>query len=135
MLQLRHPSPSRAWTLALLWCALTLRVAVPSGYMLDAGAGGWPRLIVCPAATPMRMTMLPTSAAAHQHHRHDPNAADHPCAFASASAAVDVAAVTVAAAAPVAKAATVVLGPYRATRPGLGLAAPPPPKTGPPLLA
>lgn len=122
-------------TLAL--CVLALRVAIPSGFMLDPDAHGWPRLIACPGAQAMPAPS-PMAAmhhgAGHDRHQHR-GGTDHPCDFAAASASVDVAA----------QPHDTVLPPVRSdarpvplrafARPGRGLAAPPPPKTGPPAFA
>lgn len=138
----RLPALRNALTVALLLCVLALRVAIPTGYMLDRDARGWPELVVCPAAAPAPVVMAMSGAMAHhaapapQHHRHDPKTVEHPCAFSAASAAVDLAARPSAPALPHARAdaaALATMHPF--VRPGLGLAAPPPPKTGPPAAA
>ena len=123
-------APLRALTLALLLCVLAVRVIVPQGYMWASAPGGAPAMVECSGMGPM-----PGMAMSHgQSHDHDGKTADHPCAFAAAGAAVDLAAEVhpvalrvIAAAAP----ATLRIS----VSPGLGLAAPPPPKTGPPPIA
>ncbi|GAA0312329.1 hypothetical protein GCM10009087_23090 [Sphingomonas oligophenolica] len=110
---------------------------VPSGFMLAPTASGFPTLIACPGQGPMAPMAMPAMAGHDMHHKggdqHD-KSADHPCAFAAAGAAIDLAAT----AHPVAPAIMAAFAPplfHAFTRPGLGLAAPPPPKTGPPILA
>ena len=121
----------------LVACALMVRILVPSGFMLAPSASGFPTVIACPGQGPMPSMAMPAMAGHDMHHKggdqHDRNA-DHPCAFAAAGAAVDLAA----AVHPVAPATVAAFSPplfHAFARPGLGLAAPPPPKTGPPILA
>lgn len=122
--------------MALLALTLISRVLIPAGYMVaPAAAGALPNIVICSGTGPM--TMAATKVApGHEDHgdtgRHDGGQADHPCAFASASAAVDLVAVSHPAAALAIPEDRVVIDPL-APRPGLGLAAPPPPQTGPPL--
>jgi len=130
----------RGVAVMLVACALMMRMLVPSGFMLAPGANGLPTVIVCPGqglAAPMAMPGMPGMAGHDMHHQggeqHDKNA-DHPCAFAAAGAAVDL----VASLHPIAPAPMAAFAPplfHAFVRPGLGLAAPPPPKTGPPILA
>ncbi len=133
----------RGLAVMLVACALMVRMLVPSGFMIAPSADGMPTIIVCPGQGPMApmapMAPMTTSAMAghDMHHKggdqHD-RSADHPCCFAPAAAAIDLAA----AVHPVAPAPVAAFTPplfHAFARPGLGLAAPPPPKTGPPTLA
>lgn len=116
--------------IALLFATLALvcRVAVPTGFMVGEGAAG-PTIVICSGSGPMTMPLPGVPA------KPDGKAdkADHPCVFAAAH---------VAAPAPVPNGDALVLRAAPASpmppsgdlRPGLGLAAPPPPKTGPPAL-
>lgn len=123
----------------LLLCALAVRMAVPQGYMWSAGTDGAPEMLFCPGAatlpavSPLAATAL---AAQRESDRRDRpgKATDHPCAFAVAGAAVDLAARVHPAAAAVAATDDAPACSRQAARPGLGLAAPPPPKTGPPAF-
>jgi hypothetical protein len=125
--------------LALFACALALRLAVPAGWMPVAQADGWVRLAICPGAAP---AAPPTMAHAmhgdtHGHApTHDHDRGDHapPCAFtglALAAALPDLP--------PAPRLLPVAALPqatgYALVSVGRGLAAPPPPQTGPPLLA
>ena len=123
----------------LVACALLVRMLVPSGFMIAPGATGLPTVIECPGqdpVAPMAPMAMPGMAGHDMHHKggeHD-KSADHPCAFAAANAAVDL----TAAVHPVAQTTVAAFAPtqfHTFARPGLGLAAPPPPKTGPPILA
>ncbi len=122
-----------------LLCILAVRVVVPQGYMWSTGADGAPEMVVCSGlsastgVTPLAATAL---AAQHQSDQrdHDGKTADHPCAFAAAGVAVDLAAEVHPVAVVAPRHDTLAVRPVF-VRPGLGLAAPPPPKTGPPLLA
>ena len=121
----------RLLTALLLLCALVGRVAVPTGYMVGASAkGGMPVIEMCTDNGPVTMT-LDTDGKSDGHRDH--KAADHPCAFAVASTAVDLAAM-LHPVAVIAAATSQPLALFGFARPGLGLAAPPPPKTGPPIL-
>ncbi|MBY0283066.1 MAG: hypothetical protein K2W81_03775 [Sphingomonas sp.] len=116
--------------LAVLFATLALvcRVAVPTGFMVDEGSAG-PTIVICSGSGPMTMPLPGVPA------KPDGKAdkAGHPCVFAAAH---------VAAPAPVPSGDALVLraapaapmAPSGDLRPGLGLAAPPPPKTGPPTL-
>jgi hypothetical protein len=129
---------------ALAALALLVRMLVPAGFMPAAAAGGMPTLVLCSGQGPMGMPIPHAMAgmagmAAMDHGsdhsgQHDGDTANHGCFLGAISGAVDIAAPPVPVALPfivatVSRIATVV------TRPGLGLAAPPPPKTGPPILA
>lgn len=136
----------RGLATALLVCALAMRVLIPSGFMLMPDAHG-ATLVTCPGqgATPVAMphemdamTMpghdMGNGQEEHQPDRdHSDKTSDHACAFAPAGAAADLAAaVHPTAPSGIGDAATALFHTF--ARPGLGLAAPPPPKTGPPLL-
>lgn len=116
----------------LVALALFARLLVPAGFM--PSADGRPGLVICTGQGAMTMPMAaipddrraPRNDSGHQD--------DHVCPFAAMAMA----------AATLSPAASVMM-PFRlfdvahdadpvAPRPGLGLAAPPPPKTGPPLL-
>ncbi|WCM27711.1 hypothetical protein NDN01_01915 [Sphingomonas sp. QA11] len=126
--------------LALVACALAIRLAVPSGFMLMPGSNGaLPTITMCSGQGVMTMPMpvrmdTVSGRASHDDGRHQEKAPDHPCAFAAASAAVDLAAILHPGAPTI-----IEMGVRPQSRafaqPGLGLAAPPPPKTGPPILA
>ena len=138
MMRLLTTGLPRGLLLALLLSVLAVRVVVPQGYMWASAADGSPRIILCSGFNATSgLTQIAATALAAQHDSdrrdHDGKSVDHPCAFAAANTAVDLASD----AHPVApqrlpSAAPVVL--YRFLRPGIGLAAPPPPKTGPPAF-
>lgn len=157
--QLQHDR--RLIAAVLVLCALFTRLLVPTGYMLATDpASGMAVFELCPAqgALPTGagmdahimagMTMAGDMAMSHggmdhgagEHGAHggghpagDHGSSDHPCPFAGAGAAVDLIAIVHPA---IAMAAAFLLPgtPLRFSRPGLGLAAPPPPKTGPPTF-
>lgn len=122
--------------LAMALVALSLRALVPGGFMATASArSGLPTIVVCTGQGAMEVAL---DAAGH------PVAPDtgeksqalhhHPCAFAGATVAPEpsqAALPVIFAAVHQTEAATATID----QRPGLGLAAPPPPKTGPPVLA
>lgn len=114
----------------LAFLALALRVAVPAGWMPTADLG----LAVC---TGEGMAAAPAAWAEDWAKRLGKPAApktdkaDHPCAFASAGAALAQPLPAPAPLLPIAAEAPAPAMP-RALIPGRGLAAPPPPPTGPP---
>lgn len=123
----------------LIATALFVRLLVPSGWM-PSGAGFW--LVLCPDGGPVPAV----AAAPHGHggmHAHAAPASDHdpashldqPCAFAGFSLPFEGrASVGLAQPPSLAKARTPRL-PRDLPAVGRGLAAPPPPATGPPVLA
>ena len=124
--------------------ALFVRLIVPAGFMPMATAGGAPTLVICTGQGPMVMPMPAAMQVAgmqmagmadHQAPAdHDGDMANHGCFLAAVGGAVDIAA-------PIAPLPLpFVVGVEQAVvtlvaQPGLGLAAPPPPKTGPPIVA
>ena len=127
-------TPPALTRLAALMMALAMmaRLLVPAGFMPMTGADGAPTLVMCTGTGPMAM---PAMARADTR-RHDPaqgHDADHACPFAAMAAAADFARAPLP---PLAFAAivAVTLAAVHHSIPGRGLAAPPPPKTGPPLL-
>jgi hypothetical protein len=140
----RHLSLYRwpaAWLVAF---ALAVRLLVPAGYMPMAGQAG---LEICagqtadmPATASMPQSMQgmamhhATPMHGMDHNKANPGDHDHDCGFGAAvggAAALPVL-ILPAMLAPVALHAAFVR--QMLVRPGLGLAAPPPPKTGPPIL-
>ena len=130
--------PARAAILVLLLCMLAVRVVVPQGFMWGTGADGSRALVLCSGMGAQALTPIAAAALAAQHRSdqrdHDGKTADHPCAFAAASLAVDLVGDVYPVATQPERAATPSLL-HLFARPGLGLAAPPPPKTGPPASA
>lgn len=125
----RHlPFTFARFAIVLTALALAVRVVVPSGFMLSsAQGGGLPTMVICTSDGAIQLPMPGEHAPAK------PDSADH-CAFASVAPALATPDVATVATNLIAFAAlNQPLG--TSTRPGLGLAAPPPPKTGPPLLA
>jgi hypothetical protein len=113
--------------LALL--AILLRASIPGGFMLStAKAGALPDIVVCTAHG------LQTISGDAQPATADDEKSDPSCAF-TAAATVTVTPTLLALAAPSYAQVTVVQRALADQRPGRGLAAPPPPTTGPPSLA
>ncbi|MEG3123724.1 hypothetical protein [Sphingomonas sp. GB1N7] len=137
--------------IAALLCVLLARVAVPAGWMPMLTADGGFILAPCSGmgALPMADAPSPQGMAGHAmpgmdmaaHHaapdkpndRHPDPAGDHPCS----GAGVAVALATPPVALPVALTLAAIAVPTARLIPniGQGLAAPPPPSTGPPALA
>jgi hypothetical protein len=120
-------------TLAAL--ALFVRLLFPSGFMLSPDRTALPTIVICTGQGAMTLTLgadgHPVEAGKGDGHRSD-NKTSHPCTFAAATVSA-VAPVLVAVLIPQ-RLAQVAVAPLLTTqRPGLGLAAPPPPTTGPPV--
>ncbi len=141
MSTLRQHLALRRWPAAwLLAFALAVRLLVPAGYMPMAGKAG---LEICAEQT-RDMPAMPSMAgmrAMHgmampgmKHGKSMPGDHDHDCGFGAAVGGVAQlpGLILPALLAPVA--ATLLFVPQFMARPGLGLAAPPPPKTGPPIV-
>jgi hypothetical protein len=117
---------------ALIACALLLRLVVPAGWMPTTGADGVVRIAMC-GGMEMKSVSIDRSGKSHKDApaggHHDPQ----PCAFGALGLALDEApaldlslpTVGIAVALLVARQTLVI---------GHGLAAPPPPSTGPPSL-
>ena len=142
MSRVRHLLPvQRRLLMALVALAMVVRVLVPAGWMPVADASG-AHLVLCDGgmvAPPMTMaetgamakamTGAMTHGKAPMHHQ---GPSDHPCAFAGPVAAVETPQLVVplAPTAPRHMVATV----HLVDAVGRGLAAPPPPPTGPPAF-
>lgn len=117
----------------LVALALIARMLVPAGYM--PSTEGVPGLVICTGQGAMT---LPVAAIPMEHHApgdgHD-HQGDHGCPFAPMAAAADLADAAPAPLLPFTTTDARFVALRTATRPGLGLAAPPPPKTGPPAFA
>ena len=121
-----------AMTLAML--AVVIRVLVPAGFMVAPGSeAGGSRIVICSGQGAVEVLV---DEAGHRikapaNHGQD-KAGDHACAFASVATA-SLSPEQLLLSAPAAYVDLVTTPKFLAQRPGLGLAAPPPPKTGPPL--
>jgi hypothetical protein len=137
----------RHLTTLILACALAVRVLVPAGFMIGHTASGAPALVLCPGQNDLPPAMpgthhdmahmMPDGSMMSGHdtgQKHQDPGTDRPCAFAAVGLAVDmpIPAPLLAPAPPPAFAALLSQTP---SIPGRGLAAPPPPSTGPPAFA
>lgn len=123
-----------AITMAML--AVMIRVLIPAGFMVATGSeAGGSRIVICSPQGAVEV-LIDSSG-----NRVKPPAEDHgkskvgehPCAFATVATATLTSDLVIGAEAAVySDLASASASP--AQRPGLGLAAPPPPKTGPPIL-
>jgi hypothetical protein len=122
---------------AILFAALMLRIAVPQGWMPAQMADGW-RIVLCSGSGPMEMSGMPAAMAMpgmkHMPAGHDHGTAEHPCAF-SALALALAEPVAPSLPEPMVAATAWLLALGRIVTLGHGLAAPPPPSTGPPPIA
>lgn len=122
--------------LVLVAFALMVRILVPAGYMAAAGAGGAPAIVICTGEGALAITVEADGTARKtpvDDGHSDTSQSDHPCAFAGATTPLAAPSLALAAAPLAVEAAAAPSLPAH-QRPGLGLAAPPPPTTGPPLL-
>lgn len=131
---------TKAWSsLALALVALTIRLLVPVGYMIGPTAKGGDLPIVLCTSQGVEIVLLDQdagrsdSASGSQDDHTDPQPTGHPCAFAGAATGIAVERP------PIVESAD--WSPPRRppasipdALPGRGLAAPPPPQTGPPHL-
>ncbi len=119
----------------LMVLALFARMIRPAGFMPVQGTDGVTRILMCSGSGPMTIALPAAFLGGADHHQGDPTGheGDHACAFAGFAAAADFAHAP-GPLAPVFLAVAPALGPALFARPGLGLAAPPPPKTGPPAF-
>ncbi|HEX7695010.1 MAG TPA: hypothetical protein VF409_11005 [Sphingomonas sp.] len=129
-----HDVRRRFGWLLLIVAALLARSIAPEGWMPVVNAAGGIEITICNGMGPDdRMVMAPDGKL---HHKAPANnqQGDHPCAFAGvgmANAPASIAAI----AAPAFVAPIVPALDHARIVPGRGLAAPPPPQTGPPALA
>lgn len=128
-----------AW-LMLLVCVLVARGLGPDGWMPGKTATGAFAIVACdgmqpadPAPMPMAMGMTMSHDASH-HAPDKSQSSGHPCTFAGIGIA-DAPPPALAIGAPLAPYAAVATPVAVAIVPGRGLAAPPPPATGPPAFA
>ncbi len=130
-----RPGGGRTIALALLACALALRLLVPSGWMPVVDATGL-HLTLCSGSGPLEAPAPHPAMAgmAHHHHdHHDHGGPDHPCAFAGLGLALAEPLLPAIALSVLSAEAQPDRRPTLLTI-GRGLAAPPPPATGPPTL-
>ena len=116
---------------------MLMRVLIPQGWMPVETGDGW-RITICTGMGPMQMDM-PAMARAMAPMHHDSgspghDAGDHPCAFAGFALALDEPPLPVLALPPL-PAPAWLPAIVAAVAIGRGLAAPPPPATGPPALS
>lgn len=120
-------------------CAIAVRVLIPAGYMVapTEGQGGLPAIVICTAQG--AKTVSVDGGGVVQNGESAPEPADgkvnpdHGCVFAGAVTPLPVPALTLVHAEAFATVSQIDL-PLAHQRPGLGLAAPPPFKTGPPAI-
>ena len=111
--------------------ALTLRILVPTGVMVAAAPDGGLQMTLCTGMG--AMTVAPDDGGKAPDT--GKGASESPCAFSAVAAFTPTASMLLPALAPW-PAPPVFIGLEAGhQRPGLGLPAPPPPKTGPPILA
>jgi hypothetical protein len=128
---------------ALAICAMALGIAIPSGYMLGqpSGVNGLPALVICSGQGALEIKSNANAAlddlrriiGDQEQKDEKKGATQHGCVFAGHSTPVHAPVLQSLAApafAPFVQTASTLLN----QRPGLGLAAPPPPKTGPPSI-
>lgn len=122
----------RAAVLAVIALALLARLAIPAGWMPMADAHGM-RLTICTGMGPLDAPDHAMAGMDHKRGDHQQDNGDHVCPFAGAAMAL------VEPTLPTLDLPAIALHGETASRPiavavGRGLAAPPPPATGPPSL-
>lgn len=123
----------RPVALAILGAALLLRVMIPTGWMPSHGADGVTRITLCTGMGAVQ-AWVDAEGTIHDKKPMERGGAEQPCAFAGLAMLADLPAAAVDLL-PVA--ATMRSDPVfpAAVTIGRGLAAPPPPSTGPPAFA
>lgn len=121
--------------LALVAFALLVRIMVPAGFMAAPDDLGRAGIVICTGDGTMSLSVDADGTVRKtplgDDHR-DKSQGDHPCAFAGAATPLDQPHLTLVRATFVATSDVQAARPAH-QRPGLGLAAPPPPTTGPPV--
>lgn len=117
---------------ALLVLALLLRVFVPSGWMPAQAADGATRIVIC-SEEGRQAAWVDRTGKLHRGDPHQPASADHPCAFAGLAMASDIPELPTLPPLAFGREEITPRGAANVAV-GRGLAAPPPPATGPPLL-
>lgn len=124
--------------LVLLVGVLLARGFTPDGWMPATNAAGQIEITLCPGSGPVDGPMTMSMDLSHDQMDHKApakgQASDHPCAFAGIGLA-DTTAALPSIVAPLRPVAALPGLPNIVAAPGHGLAAPPPPATGPPALA
>ena len=124
---------NRALALWIVACALMLRIFVPAGWMPMTGADGLTRIQLCTGQGMVEAYIDRETGAIHDKDPSKPAPkTDQPCSFAGLAFALDTPALP-AIEAPRRIAAIGAIAHLAPAMPGRGLAAPPPPATGPPL--
>lgn len=129
-LRLQPGSIMHRTALALIGLALMARLLVPAGFMPDTGRGF--AITIC-SGNMSAPAWIDSQGKVHKGEQRQDHGTDHPCAFAGFAAALDAPSI---ASAMLAKATSAIASPAfpLAVAIGRGLAAPPPPATGPPTL-
>lgn len=126
----------RTMVVALFACVLLMRVLIPQGWMPAAGSFG---IMICPGVEAPVTAPEHAGAAMHGMHHNgsggqEDGGHDHPCAFTLFGLAIaEPSLPSLDLPEPVAPALPAIL--LQAVAIGRGLAAPPPPSTGPPALS
>lgn len=122
------PTALRTFWLALAMLAVSVRVLIPAGFMASQDAQLPYALVICTGQGAI-------SVQAHDHDGHQAPESHHaPCAFAGLGAAPPPPLLTQSVVLVALDPAPVLAWTQSDLRPGRGLAAPPPPATGPPQL-
>lgn len=119
------------WALALLFCALLVRAMVPAGWMPVASGNGY-SIEFCTGKGAVSM-WVDGAGKVHKQKPASREGADQPCAFSGLAHAVALPEVTTPPVPLIAIVAMLGALPIAAVAVGRGLAAPPPPPTGPPI--
>jgi len=120
-------------------CAIAVRVLIPAGYMVapTPGQDGVPAIVICTAQGAKAVSVYGGSAVQNDQGAPKPAdgkaSPDHGCVFAGAFTPLPVPGLTLVRAEGFAVTSQIDLT-VAHQRPGLGLAAPPPFKTGPPAI-
>jgi hypothetical protein len=120
------------WALSLILCALFVRMIIPAGWMPAGDGADYTRISLC-TGMGAQDAWLDTSGGLHKSDPGKKHQGDSPCVFSGLSSALDVPQ-SVPPAPLIATAHVDTLHLQDTVSIGSGLAAPPPPSTGPPVL-
>jgi hypothetical protein len=121
-----------SWAVPLILCAFFVRMMIPSGWMPTVDGAGYTRISLC-TGMGEQAAWIDTKGGLHKSDPGKKQQETAPCVFASLGAALDVPHLAVPDA-PVTKSQDDSGQVPVSAAIGQGLAAPPPPSTGPPIL-
>jgi hypothetical protein len=122
----------KSWALPLILCALFLRFAIPSGWMPSVDGAGAIRISIC-SGMGIQEAWMDADGTLHKSEPGKQQQSDSPCVFSALGTAFSLPQL-ISIDGPLALISTAAPIIFEIVSLGRGLAAPPPPSTGPPSL-